>query len=77
MNTAQVKVDIVETGRAIIVAGDHQAYVGRDGGRFYVEDDATGAVLGYVRSYRRAGELARDAWGLSGHTVVVDDERNY
>jgi hypothetical protein len=77
--TTPVYVDVVESGKALIVGGGHQARVGRDGidrgARFYVEDADTEQVIGHVRTYRAAGLLFASHHELADAAVVVEHEK--
>lgn len=69
-----VYVDVIEPGRAFVVADGHQARVGREGTRFYVEDADTEEVIGYARSYRQAADRLARQFGITDYEVVIDKE---
>lgn len=69
-----VNIDVVSPGNALIVAGNHQARVGRDGGKYYVEDADTEEVIGRVASYKAAARLAAKHWGFADVPIELDKE---
>jgi hypothetical protein len=70
----RVAVDIVSKGNALIVAGNHQARVGRDGSRFYVEDVDTEEIIGHSSTFKGAGRVAARSWGLDDLPIEMDRE---
>jgi len=65
---------VTSPGTAVIVAGDRQARVGRDGNRFYVEDADTEEVIGYASTYKGAARVAARKWGFSEVPIELDRE---
>lgn len=70
----RIAIDVVSKGSALIVAGNHQARVGRDGNRFYVEDADTEQIIGYASTYRGAAKVAAKDWGLTDVPIELDHE---
>lgn len=83
---ANVRVDIVESGRAVVVGPGFRGYAGRDSGRksrtYYVQvtdsdtrPNSVDKVIGNARTYAAAGELLAQHHGLTNYTVAVDPEK--
>lgn len=71
-----VHVDVTEPGSALVTGPGFSARVGRTerSGWFYVEDAATEKPVGEVRTYRAAGGLMAEVYGLSDVSIEVDYE---
>lgn len=70
----RVAIDVVSKGNALIVAGEHQARVGRDGNRFYVEDVDSEQILGHSATFKGAAKLAAKKWGFLDLPIELDRE---
>lgn len=68
-------IDIIERGRALTMIGNHSAFVGRDGGKYYVDDEDTGETIGYVGSYEAAAR--RFARHLGVRITRIEKDREY
>ncbi|WP_439377842.1 hypothetical protein [Amycolatopsis lexingtonensis] len=72
-----ISVDRVDVGRGIVTCGNRQASIAKDGRRLYVEDAHTEEFLGYLRSYRHAGDVVAKAWGITDYVIQFDDETKW
>ena len=67
-------IDIIERGRALIMIGNRSAFVGRDGGRYYIDDEDTGETIGYASSYEAAARRFARHHGVSIARIEKDKE---
>ena len=69
-----VLIDVVEPGRAFVRAAGFEGWIGREGRRFYVEDEVSEEIIGYTSTYERAGKLFARYHGIADPRIEIDYE---